>query len=59
MGIQRVRDRFRRTADARGSWTDRSGRKRAFIAGFVLFTAASAACALAPSLGVLVAARIA
>ncbi|MFE2561848.1 MFS transporter [Streptomyces sp. NPDC059352] len=42
-----------------GSWADRSGRKRAFIAGFVLFTAASAACAFAPSLGALVAARIA
>jgi EmrB/QacA subfamily drug resistance transporter len=42
-----------------GSWADRSGRKRAFIAGFALFTLASAACAFAPTLGVLVAARVA
>jgi EmrB/QacA subfamily drug resistance transporter len=33
---------------------DRLGRKRTYAAGLVLFTAASAACALAPSLGVLI-----
>jgi EmrB/QacA subfamily drug resistance transporter len=36
---------------------DRIGRKRMFIAGIVLFTAASAAAALAPSMGLLIAAR--
>ncbi|HUB36005.1 MAG TPA: MFS transporter [Solirubrobacteraceae bacterium] len=36
---------------------DRFGRKRMFIAGLALFTAASAAAALAPSTGLLVAAR--
>jgi EmrB/QacA subfamily drug resistance transporter len=36
---------------------DRLGRRRVFIAGLGLFTAASAACALAPSAGVLLAAR--
>jgi len=36
---------------------DRFGRKRMFIAGMSLFTAASAAAALAPSTGLLVAAR--
>jgi len=41
-----------------GRWADRSGRKRAFLSGLALFTVASAACALAPSLGVLVAARV-
>ena len=41
-----------------GRWADRSGRKRAFLLGLVLFTAASAACAAATSLDVLVAARI-
>ena len=41
-----------------GRWADRSGRKRAFLWGMVLFTVASAGCAAAPSLGVLVAARI-
>ncbi|QKW10108.1 MFS transporter [Streptomyces sp. NA04227] len=40
-----------------GRWADRSGRKRAYLAGLVLFTLASAACAVAPSLGALVAAR--
>ncbi|MEV7415235.1 MFS transporter [Streptomyces sp. NPDC089919] len=40
-----------------GRWADQSGRKRAFLAGLVLFTVASAACAAAPSLGALVAAR--
>ena len=41
-----------------GRWADRSGRKRAFLIGLALFTVASAACAVAPSLGVLVAARV-
>ncbi|HET6505697.1 MAG TPA: DHA2 family efflux MFS transporter permease subunit [Baekduia sp.] len=41
-----------------GRWADRTGRKRAFLGGLALFTAASAACAAAPSVGVLIAARI-
>jgi EmrB/QacA subfamily drug resistance transporter len=36
---------------------DRLGRRRMFAAGLVLFATASAACALAPSVGALVAAR--
>jgi EmrB/QacA subfamily drug resistance transporter len=36
---------------------DRYGRRRMFIAGLVIFTAASAAAALAPSTGALIAAR--
>src|SRR4029453_15785613 len=36
---------------------DRLGRRRVYAGGLVLFTAASAACALAPSAGLLVAAR--
>ncbi|MHB8586235.1 MAG: DHA2 family efflux MFS transporter permease subunit [Thermoplasmatota archaeon] len=36
---------------------DRIGRRRLYGIGLVLFSAASAACALAPSLGVLIAAR--
>ena len=40
-----------------GAGGDRLGAKRVFIAGFILFTAASAACAAAPSIGVLIAAR--
>jgi EmrB/QacA subfamily drug resistance transporter len=36
---------------------DRIGRKRAFIGGLILFTAASAASALAPSTGLLITAR--
>ncbi|GAA2953068.1 MFS transporter [Streptomyces enissocaesilis] len=38
---------------------DRIGRRRVFVWGVVLFTAASAACALAGSIGELVAARVA
>jgi EmrB/QacA subfamily drug resistance transporter len=36
---------------------ERFGRRRTYVAGLVLFTAGSALCALAPSTGVLVAAR--
>jgi MFS transporter, DHA2 family, methylenomycin A resistance protein len=41
-----------------GSLADRVGARRAFGAGMVVFVAASVACGLAPSLGVLVAARL-
>src|SRR3954470_991143 len=41
-----------------GRWADRAGRKRAFLGGLALFTLASAACAAAPGVGVLVAARV-
>jgi EmrB/QacA subfamily drug resistance transporter len=41
-----------------GRWADRMGRKRAFLGGLALFTVASAACAAAPGVGVLVAARV-
>ncbi|MBM7519316.1 MFS transporter [Nocardioides nitrophenolicus] len=40
-----------------GAIADRCGRKRVFAGGLVLFTLASAACALAPGIGTLVAAR--
>jgi MFS transporter, DHA2 family, methylenomycin A resistance protein len=40
-----------------GAIGDRIGAKRLFIAGFALFTGASVACGLAPSLGILIAAR--
>jgi EmrB/QacA subfamily drug resistance transporter len=40
-----------------GRWSDTFGRKRSFLLGVALFTAASAACAAAPSIGFLVAAR--
>ncbi|MBV1852745.1 DHA2 family efflux MFS transporter permease subunit [Catellatospora tritici] len=42
-----------------GALADRFGRRRIFRTGLVIFGAASLACALAPSLGVLVAARAA
>jgi DHA2 family methylenomycin A resistance protein-like MFS transporter len=42
-----------------GALGDRIGARRVFVAGFALFTAASAACGLAPSLGVLIGARAA
>ncbi|HZS94229.1 MAG TPA: MFS transporter, partial [Chloroflexota bacterium] len=38
---------------------DRFGRRRVFTCGLALFTLASAACALAPSVSILIAARIA
>ena len=41
-----------------GALGDRLGAKRVFIAGFVLFTAASVACGCATSIGALVGARI-
>jgi EmrB/QacA subfamily drug resistance transporter len=41
-----------------GTLGDMYGRRRAFIGGVVLFTAGSVVCALAPSSGVLIAARV-
>src|SRR5262249_28628969 len=41
-----------------GGWADRAGRKRSFLAGLVLFTAASVLCAGANSVGMLIGARI-
>jgi EmrB/QacA subfamily drug resistance transporter len=41
-----------------GRWADRAGRKKAFLIGLSVFTVSSALCAVAPSLGLLVAARI-
>jgi NTE family protein len=41
-----------------GRLTDLLGRRRAFVAGVLLFTVASALCGLAPSLSLLVAARV-
>src|SRR5271165_6065719 len=41
-----------------GRWADRAGRKRAFLLGLAIFTASSAACAAAPTLGFLVGARV-
>ena len=40
-----------------GRWADRAGRRRAFLLGLAVFAASSALCALAPSLGFLVAVR--
>ena len=40
-----------------GSLGDRLGRRRVYAAGIVLFTLASAACAVAPNVGVLIGAR--
>lgn len=42
-----------------GSTADRIGRRRVFQAGLLLFTAGSLACSLAPSLGWLIAFRVA
>ncbi|WP_269854827.1 MFS transporter [Streptomyces sp. RPT161] len=42
-----------------GSVSDRIGRRRIFLAGVAVFTAASAVCALAPNTAVLIAARAA
>jgi EmrB/QacA subfamily drug resistance transporter len=41
-----------------GRLADRFGRKRMFLAGVLVFLVASAVCGLAPSVGVLVAARV-
>ena len=41
-----------------GRWADAFGRKRAFLLGLGVFVLASAGCALAPSVGVLVGARV-
>jgi EmrB/QacA subfamily drug resistance transporter len=41
-----------------GRGADQAGRKRAFMIGLVLFTVASVACAAAPTVGVLIAARV-
>src|SRR5204862_5681394 len=41
-----------------GRYADQVGRARSYTAGFALFTAASVACALAPSAVLLVAARL-
>ena len=41
-----------------GRWADRLGRRRVFLAGLGVFTVASAICAVAPGVGVLVAARV-
>jgi MFS family permease len=41
-----------------GRWSDRAGRKLCYLYGFVLFSVASAACGLAPSLAVLIALRV-
>ncbi|MEU4209610.1 MFS transporter [Streptomyces sp. NPDC026206] len=41
-----------------GRWADQAGRKRVFMIGLVLFTVASLACAAAPTLGALIAARV-
>src|SRR5437667_12572632 len=41
-----------------GRWADRRGRRRVCLAGMGVFTVASAICAIAPGVGVLVAARV-
>jgi EmrB/QacA subfamily drug resistance transporter len=41
-----------------GRMTDRFGRRRTFIAGLIVFTLASVACAVAPTVGVLVLFRV-
>jgi EmrB/QacA subfamily drug resistance transporter len=41
-----------------GRWADAFGRKRAFLLGLAIFVVASAACALAPSVGLLICARL-
>jgi EmrB/QacA subfamily drug resistance transporter len=41
-----------------GRWADAFGRKRVFLLGLAVFVAASAGCAFAPSVGVLIATRV-
>jgi MFS family permease len=41
-----------------GRWSDRFGRKLVYLYGFAVFTAASAACGLAPSLAALIVLRL-
>ena len=41
-----------------GRWSDRYGRKLVYLYGFVVFTAASAGCGLAPSLPALIGLRV-
>jgi EmrB/QacA subfamily drug resistance transporter len=41
-----------------GRWADAFGRRRVFLTGLAVFVLASLACALAPSVGLLVAARV-
>jgi MFS family permease len=41
-----------------GRWSDRYGRKLVYLYGFVVFTAASAGCGLAPSLAALIGLRV-
>ena len=41
-----------------GRWADTFGRKRAFLLGLAVFVLASTACALAPSVGFLIGARL-
>src|SRR6185437_303693 len=54
---QRLHPDLRRAPAHRGALGDRFGRRRLFITGITIFTAASAAAALAPSVEWLVAAR--
>ncbi len=49
---------FAATLVPAGRWFDRVGRKRGFLAGVAIFGVASAICAVAPSVEVLVAARV-
>jgi len=62
VGLQWVVDAytlvFAATILTAGALGDRLGAKRCFIAGFLLFTIASLACALAPNLASLIAARM-